>query len=103
MTDHNRDSAFQEWKGGLKCDKNCSHIPQLTEADQDPELPKSELEKEEEFYSAYYLDLFLNSAKNCPNYAALLQAALADNSKLKEQNSSLWKIIFTLLRSDKKT
>lgn len=75
----------------------------MSEADQDAELPKSEVEEEKEFYSAYYLDLFLSSAKNCPDYAVLLKAALRDNSELKAKNSSLWNIIFNLLRSGKKS
>jgi hypothetical protein len=71
---------------------------QLSQADQHFEIPKSELEEEKEFYSAYYLDLFLNSSKNCPDHETLLKAALADNAKLTQQNSSLWEIIFALLK-----
>jgi hypothetical protein len=82
------------------------------------ELLKFELAQEKECYSAYYLDLFLNSNKDGMHAEKQLKAALAelnddvmmlksllsraeiDKFKLVEQNASLWKIIFSLLKND---
>jgi hypothetical protein len=83
------------------------------------ELLEFELAQEKECYSAYYLDLFFNSNKDSVEGAVqlttlaelheevmmlkgLLCRAEIDKTKLVEQNASLWKIIFALLKSDKK-
>ena len=83
------------------------------------ELLKFELAQEKECYSAYYLDLFLNSNKDGIHTETHLKAAVAelkeevlmlksllslteiDKFKLVEQNAALWKIIFALLKNDR--
>jgi hypothetical protein len=47
------------------------------------------------------LDLFLKSDKSSYDNAVLLKSALVEKSKLMEQNASLWKIIFSLLKSSR--
>lgn len=61
----------------------------------------TELAQEKECYSGYYLDLFLQSDKSSCDHAVLLKSALLEKSKLMEQNASLWKVIFSLLRSSR--
>ena len=73
----------------------------LAQADETIEFLVAELAQEKECYSAYYLDLFLKSDKTSCDNAVLLKSALVEKSKLMEQNASLWKIIFSLLKSSR--
>jgi hypothetical protein len=73
----------------------------LAQADETIEFLVAELAQEKECYSAYYLDLFLKSDKSSYDNAVLLKSALVEKSKLMEQNASLWKIIFSLLKSSR--
>jgi hypothetical protein len=73
----------------------------LARADETIEFLVAELAQEKECFSAYYLDLFLKSDKSSYDNAVLLKSALVEKSKLMEQNASLWKIIFSLLKSSR--
>ena len=77
----------------------------LAQAEETIEFLVAKLAQEKECYSAYYLDLFLNSDKSSydklESYSVLLKSALVEKSKLMEQNASLWKIIFSLLKSSR--
>lgn len=84
----------------------------LRKSRQTIELLKFELAQEQECYSAYYLDLFLNNGKKGIDGATQLKAVSAevlmlkhmlsqieiDKAKLLEKIASLWKIIFALLK-----
>ena len=74
----------------------------LGQAQETIEQLRSELAQEKECYSAYYLNLFLKSEKDEVDNANLLKALLAEKATLVKQNSSLWRNIFALLKSNKK-
>ncbi len=74
----------------------------LGQAQETIEELRSELVQEKEYYSAYYLNLYLKSEKDEVDNANLLKALLAEKATLVEQNSLLWRNIFALLKSIKK-
>ncbi len=74
----------------------------LVQAEKNIELLRSELVEEKEFYSAYYLDLFLKRQQVEVENAKLLKSLMAEKATLVEQNSTLWKNVFALLKSNKK-
>ena len=74
----------------------------LVQAEKTIELLRSELAEEKEFYSAYYLELFLKRQQVEVESAKLLKSLMAEKAALVEQNSTLWKNIFALLKSNKK-
>ena len=74
----------------------------LVQAEKTIELLRSELAEEKEFYSAYYLDLFLKRQQVEVESAKLFKSLMAEKATLVEQNSTLWKNVFALLKSNKK-
>ena len=74
----------------------------LVQAEKTIELLRSELAEEKEFYSAYYLDLFLKRQQVEVESAKLFKSLMAEKATLVEQNSTLWKNVFAPLKSNKK-